>query len=124
MATLKIMDSFAGARIPKWLRLTLAVVVGMGAAYAFMRYFAYGREIGHLIGRPGREHDIAIAQHRGSIALLSGVLLQFGVAGALFGYMEGEDRYNAGRILRAVLVSLVVTWACGVVIFYGLRALG
>ena len=117
-----MMDSFAESRIPKWLRLTLAVVVGMAAAYVFMRYIAYGREVGRLITRPGRERDIAIAQHRGTIALLSGVVLQFGVAAALFTCMKREYGH-AGRILRAVLVSLVVTLACGFVIFYGLRAL-
>ena len=123
MATPTIKDRFAGwARIPKWLRLTLAIVGGIGAAFALIVYLANGIVVGDLIGVHGRDHDIAIAQRDASIGLLSGVLLQLGVVGALFSYMEGEGGYKAGRIVRAMLASVAVTGACGVIIFLGLRA--
>jgi hypothetical protein len=108
-------------RFPKWLPLTLAVVFGLGAAFAFIVYVANGMVVGDLIGLPGREHVIAVARHRSSIGLLSCALLQFGVAGALFSYIDRENGY-VGRVLWAVLVSLVVTSACGVAIVLGLRA--
>jgi hypothetical protein len=109
-------------RFPKWLRLALAVLFGIGAAFAFIVYLANGMVGGDLVGLPGRELDIAIAQHRSSIGLLFFVLLQFGVAGALFSYMAGENGRSPGRVFWAVLVSLAVTLACGVAVSLGLRA--
>ncbi len=81
------------ARIPTWLLLALVVVGGFGAAFTLMVYVANGMVVGDLIGLRGREHDIAIAQHRGRVGLLSCVLLQFGVAGALFSYVDRENGY-------------------------------
>jgi hypothetical protein len=83
---------------PKWLRLTLAVVGGLGAAFGFIVYVANGMVVGALIGLPGREHDIAVAQHQGLISLLSCVLFQFCAGGALFSYMDRESD-RAARIL-------------------------
>ncbi len=108
-------------RIPKWLLLTLAAVGGLGAAFALMAYVANGMVVGDLIGLPGRERDIAVAQHRGSVGLLSCVLLQFGVAGAFFSCMDRENGY-INRLFWSVLVSLAVTLACAVAIVLVLKA--
>ena len=75
-------------RIPKWLWFALALFAGVGAALAFIVYVANGIVAGDLIGVAGREHDIAIAQHRSRVGLLSCIVLQFGVAGGLFGLLD------------------------------------
>ena len=108
-------------RFPKWLWLTLAVVGGLGAAFGFLVYIANGVIVGDLIGRHGREHDIAVAQHQARLGLLSYVLLQFGAAGALFSYMD-QKSYRVARIVWAVVISLALTAACGVAILFGMRA--
>ena len=108
-------------RFPKWLLVTLGVVGGLGAAFAFMVYVANGMVVGDLIGLPGREPEIEVAQHRSGIGLLSCVLLQFGVAGALFSYMDRENGY-VYRVLWAMFVSLAVTLACGVALMLALKA--
>ena len=109
-------------RIWRWPFVGLAIVGGLGAAFGFIVYVANGIVAGSIIGLTGREHDIAIAQHRSVIGLLSGVLLQFGVAGALLSSMRREGDLSA-RILMAVLGSCVVTIVCGLAIALSLRAL-
>jgi len=110
-------------RISRWLLLCLGIVGGFGAAFGFIVYVANGMVVGDLIGLTGHAHDITVAQHRSSIGLLAGVLLQCSAAGALFGYMKREDGYSAGRILSAVLTSCVVTTLCGLAILLSIRAL-
>jgi hypothetical protein len=107
-------------RIPKWLWFALALVAGVGAALAFIVYVANGIVAGDLIGVAGREHDIAIAQHRSRVGLLSCIVLQFGVAGALFGVLDREDDH-AAPIVWAVLGSFVVTLVCGIALSFTLR---
>ena len=108
-------------RFPKWLWLTLAIVGGLGAAFALTAYVGNEMVAGGLIGLPGREHDISVAQHRASIGLLSCVLLQFGVAGALFSYTDRENGY-VGRFFVALLGSLALSVLCGFAIVLGLKA--
>ena len=109
-------------RISRWLFVGLAIVAASGAAFAFIVYAANGIVAGSIIGLTGREHDIAIAQHRSVMGLLSGVLLQFGVAGALLSSMRREDDLSV-RILMAVLGSCAVTIVCGLAIMLSFRTL-
>jgi hypothetical protein len=109
-------------RFPKWFRLTLAIVSGLGAAFGCIVYIANGMVVGSLIGLSGREHDIAVAQYQSRLGLLSCVLLQFGVAAALFSYMDQEN-YRVARIVWAAVLSIVLTGTCGIAILLGLRAL-
>ena len=110
-------------RISRWQFVGLAIIGGIGAAFGFIVYAANGKVAGDLIGIAGREHDIAIAQHRSIIGLLSGVLLQFGLAGAMFSSMEREKGYDVGKVFMAVLGSCVVTTVFGFAILLGMRVL-
>ncbi len=83
-------------------------------------YIANGVVVGDLWGIPGREHSIAIAQHQARIGLLSCVILQFGVAGATFSFMDGES-YLAARVVWAVVISFVVSLLCGIAILLCMR---
>jgi hypothetical protein len=98
--------------ISKWLWLSLALACGIAAAFAFLVYMANGMAAGDLIGIRGREHAVAITQHRSLVGLLSGIFLQFGVAGALFAFLDREDDH-AGPLFWAVFASIAVTLACG-----------
>ena len=110
-------------RISRWLFVGLAIVGGLGAAFGFIVYAANGMVTGDLVGLTGREHDIAIAQHRSVLGLISGVLIQFGVAAGLFNSMEREDGLGVPNVFKAVLGSCVVTTVCGVAIMLSMRAL-
>ena len=110
-------------RISRWLFVVLAIVGGSGAAFGFIVYAANGMVAGDLIDLTGREHDVAFAQHRSVIGLLSGVLLQFGVAGALFNSTEREGNFGVRKFFMAVLGSCVVTPVCGVAIMLSMRVL-
>ncbi len=107
-------------RIPKWLWFALALFAGVGAALAFIVYVANGIAAGDLIGVAGREHDIAIAQHRSRVGLLFCIVLQFVVAGGLFGLLDREDDH-AAPIVWAVLGSFLVTLVCGIALSFTLR---
>jgi hypothetical protein len=107
-------------RFPKWLRLTLAVLAGLGAAVGCLTYIANGIVVGDLWGLLGREHSVAVAQHRAEIGLLSCVILQFGVAGAIFSFMDGEG-YRVARIVWSVVISFVVTVTCATAILLWMR---
>jgi hypothetical protein len=85
-----------------------------------MMYIGNGVVVGDLWGLPGREHSIAVAQHQDRIGLLSGVILQFGVAGAIFSFMDGES-YRVARIVCAVVISFAVTLVCGIAILLCMR---
>lgn len=110
-------------RISRWLFVGLAIVGGLGAAFGFIVYAANGMVTGDLIGLTGRERDIAIAQHRSVIGLLSGVLIQLGVAAALFNSMEREEGLGVANFFKAVLGSCFVTTVCGAAIMLSMRAL-
>jgi hypothetical protein len=110
-------------RVSRWLFVVLAIVSGLGAAFGFIVYAANGMVAGDLVGLIGRDHDIALAQHRSVIGLLSGVLLQFGVAGALLSSMERDDDFSVRKFFMAVLGSCAVTTVCGVAIMLTMRVL-
>ena len=80
-----------------------------------MIYIANGVVVGDLWGLPGREHSIAVAQHQARIGLLSCVVLQFGVAGAIFSFMDRESD-RVARVVWAVVISFAVTLMCGIAI--------
>lgn len=102
--------------------MALAVICGFGAAFAFIAYVANGMVAGDLIGLPGREHDIAVAQHRSSLGLLSCIFLQLITAAALFSYLDREDGDRVGYIIGAAFASLVLSLACAIALFLAARA--
>ena len=99
-------------QFPKWLLLTLAVLAALGAAFGSIVYVANGIVVGDMVGLSGHEHDIVVAHHRSVLGLFSCVLLQLGVTGSLFSYMDKRNGY-VGPIFWSVLVSLAMILACG-----------
>jgi hypothetical protein len=87
---------------------------------------ANGIVIGDLIGLPGREQQIVLAQHRARLGLGASVIFEMGAALAVFSLLNiGSDsdplpRFVA-RGMTAVLSSLAVTLLVGILIFEVLR---
>ena len=106
-------------RFGNWLRFAIAVLFACAAAFAFFAYLSNGIVFGDLIGVPGRERAIAIAQDRANLSLFGFSVLQLGVAGTIFpGLRIGtESSFGArltARALTAFLLSLPLTLSCGV----------
>jgi hypothetical protein len=101
--------------------LSLALACGTGAALAFIAWVGNGSAAGALIGVPGAEHQVAIAQLRARTWFFGGIALQVASAGAIFTLMNKEDNY-VEISLWAALLSVAGTLVCGVVVFLVLKA--
>ena len=89
---------------------------------------ANGIVSGALIGLPGREMDVAVAQHHAIVWLVVCAVFQFGVVIALFSLLRfgaEADRLVrlASRGLVATFLSCVTTFVVGVVMFETLNLL-
>jgi len=113
-------------RLPRWPLWVMALTCASCAALSYMFRMANGIIVGALIGLPGREQQIALAQHRASLWLAASVMFEVGAALALFPLLKiGSDsdplpRYVA-RGVTAALSSLAMTVLLGTLIFHVLR---
>jgi hypothetical protein len=87
---------------------------------------ANGMVVGDLIGLPGREQQITLAQHRASLWLDASVIFETVAALAVFSLLTiGSDSDALPRFLArgmtAVLLSLAVTLLLGTLIVGVLR---
>jgi hypothetical protein len=104
----------------------MALTCATCSALSYMFYMANGIVTGDLIGLPGREQQIALAQHRASLWLGASVMFEVGAALAVFSLLKiGSDsdplpRY-IGRGMIAVLTSLAITLLLGTLIVQVLR---
>ena len=106
----------------------MAGVFATVAALAYLAYLANGIAAGAIIGLPGREVDIAVAQHHAIVWLVLCAVFQFGVVIALFSLLRfgaEADRFVrfASRGVVATLLSFVTTFVVGVAIFETLNLL-
>jgi hypothetical protein len=54
-----------------WVLGTIAVVLSLASAFSYFCYFPQGFIVGDLLGLPGREGDVALAQHRATYWLIA-----------------------------------------------------
>ena len=115
-------------RIATWIVACLAGTFSTVAALAYLFYMANGIVAGAIIGLPGREMDVAVAQHHAIVWLVVCAVFQFGVVIALFSLLrfgKEADRLVrlASRGLVATFLSCVTTFVVGVVMFETLNLL-
>ena len=115
-------------RIATWIVASLAGILATVAALAYLAYIANGIAAGAIIGLPGREVDVAVAQHHAIVWLVTCAVFQFGVVIALFSLLRfgaEADRLVrfASRGVVATLLSFVTTFVVGVAIFETLNLL-
>lgn len=109
-------------RIATWILASLAAVFATVAALAYLAYIANGIAGGAIIGLPGREVDVAVAQRHAIVWLVMCAVFQFGVVIAIFSLLRfGAE---AGRLVRfasrgivATFLSFPTTFVVGVAIF-------
>ena len=115
-------------RIATWIVTCLVGAFSAAPALAYLAYLANGIAAGAIIGLPGREVDVAVAQHHAVVWLVACVVLQSGVVIALFSLLRfgaEADRLVrfASRGIVATFLSFVTTLVVGVIIFEMLNLL-
>ena len=115
-------------RIATWIAASLAGVFATSAALAYLAYMANGIAAGAIIGLPGREVDVAVAQHHAIVWLAMFAVFQSGVVIALFPLLRfgaEADRLVrlASREVVATFLSFITTFVVGFVIFETLNLL-
>jgi hypothetical protein len=113
-----------------WIPGTIAVLLSIACAFSYFGYIGQGIAVGALLGLPGREADVAIAQHRGTDWLLASLFCFTGsiVTGAValpFPFYPDASRLSR-LVARSVLVSILsvaLTVFSGVVGFSIIAAL-
>jgi hypothetical protein len=113
-------------RLPRWSRWSVALICPVCAALSYIFRMANGMVVGDLIGLPGREQQITLAQHRASLWLDASVIFETVAALAVFSLLTiGSDSDALPRFLArgmtAVLLSLAVTLLLGTLIVGVLR---
>ena len=115
-------------RIATWIVVVLAGAFSTFAALAYLLYMANGIAAGAIIGLPGRETDVLVAQHHATVWLVVCAVFQLGVVIALFSLLRfGADADRLVRLssrgLVAAFLSCVTTFVVGLIIFETLNLL-
>jgi hypothetical protein len=109
-------------RLPASVLGTIAVVLSIASAFSYFNQFAQGFVVGDLLGLPGREGDVALAQHRATdwliacIVCLAGSIMATALALPFFADASRLGRLIA-RFVVASICSLALTLLIGVVVF-------
>jgi hypothetical protein len=108
-----------------WVRVTTAACLSAASAFAYLAYLAnltQGIIVGALLDLPGREQEVAIAQHRATYWFMASLFCQTGsmvIIALLLPFASDESpsvRFIV-RIVLAVVFSLLLTLLIGVVTF-------
>jgi hypothetical protein len=111
-----------------WIPAVIAVLLSIASALSYFGYVGQGIVVGALIGLPGRESDVAIAQHQAtywlvaSLCCLTGSIVTAALALPLCSDASRSFRFIA-RFVVASILSLAVTVFIGFVAFSIITAL-
>jgi hypothetical protein len=115
-------------RLPRLARWFLAVTFSIFSSMAYFAYMSNGVVAGALIGLPGREGEIAVAQHNATYWYAAFWAFQLGLVISMFSLLRfGSDAASFPRYLlrglAAVLLAFPVTIFVGNTIFLALKLL-
>ena len=105
-----------------WVRVTAAACLSAASAFTYLAYLTQGIIVGALLDLPGREQEVAIAQHRATYWFMASLFCQTGsvvIIALLLPFASDESpsvRFIV-RIVLAVVFSLLLTLLIGVVTF-------
>jgi hypothetical protein len=114
------MDRLIKRRI--WIAAAIATPLSIASAFSYFAYMAQEIVVGALLGLPGRESDVAIAQHRAWQSLLASVcFLTVSIVTTTFTlpFYEDASRISrtTARFVMASILCLGITVLIGVVAF-------
>jgi hypothetical protein len=104
------------------IRWVVAIALAVSAAASYTFYVAQGIVVGALIGLPGRQGDVLLAQHNALYWLAAFAVLQVGLIIAIFSILQfGADATPFARFIgrgtAAAFLSIPATLIGGLVIF-------
>jgi hypothetical protein len=111
-----------------WVLGAVAVLFSIASAYSFFIYVTQAFVAGDLLGLPGRESDVAIAQHRATCWLMASLfslvcsIVPTTLLLPFFAHASRLARF-VGRFVLASVISLVLTVLIGNVAFSVITAL-
>jgi hypothetical protein len=113
-----------------WASGALALLLSIACTFCYFGYMGQGIAIGDMIGLPGREADIALAQHRANYWLMACLFcfttsIVTGTVVFPFPFYRDASRLSrmVARFMLASILSLALTVFVGVVAFSVLTAL-
>jgi hypothetical protein len=113
-----------------WISGALALLLSIACAFCYFGYMGQGIAAGALIGLPGRERDVAIAQHRATFWLMASLFcftasIVTGTVAFPFPFYPDASRLSrlVARFVLASILSLAVTVFIGFVAFSIITAL-
>ena len=91
-----------------WVLGTVAVVLSFASAFSYFGHIGQGLVVGDLLGLPGREGDVALAQHRATYWLIASLVFLTGstVATTLALPFYADASRLARLVARFVLASI------------------
>jgi hypothetical protein len=101
-----------------WVLGTIAVLLSVASAGSWIFYAAQGIVVGDLLGLPGREADVVVAQHLGGnwlnacLASLAG-----SIVAATFALPLYPDASRLARLIARFLIASV--FSLGLTVFIG-----
>ncbi len=102
------MDRIIKRRI--WIATAIAMPLSIASAFSYVAYMAQGIVVGALLGVPGRESDVAFAQHLAGKWLLGSVCF---LTAAIFTITVALPFYaDANRIPRTVARLVIASALC------------
>jgi hypothetical protein len=111
-----------------WIPAVIAVLLSIASALSYFGYIGQGIVVGALLGLPGRESDVALAQHQAtywllaSLCCLTGSTLTATLALPFYPDASRPSRFIA-RFVLASMLSLALTVFIVVVAFSIIAAL-
>ena len=110
------------SRLRLWILGAIVTLLSMASAFCYFGHIGQEIVVGALLGLPGRDADVAIAQHRAtywlmaSLFCLTGSILTGAVAMPFYSDASRPSRFIA-RFVLASIFSLVLTVFIGAVAF-------
>lgn len=121
------MDRLIKRRI--WIAAAVATPLAIASALSYLVHMGLGIAVGALLGLPGRESDVAAAQHLAWQSLLASVcFLTVSIVATTFTlpFYEEASRISriAARFVTASILCVGLTGVTGLVIFSIIRVTG
>jgi hypothetical protein len=111
-----------------WIPGSIAVLLSIACAFSYIAYMGQGIIAGALLGLPGRQGDVAFAQHRAAYWFLASLFCLIASAAtgtiALPFYSDASRRSRLiERFILASIFSVIFTVLVGIVAFSAMTAL-
>jgi hypothetical protein len=111
-----------------WILGSIAALFSIACAFSYFFYMGQGILVGALLGLPGREGDVAVAQHRAAYWFLTSLFCLIGsalTATAALPLYANASRVSrlVARFIVASILSVVFSVLIGIVAFSVITAL-